>query len=275
LPGAGSPAGKPKEEEMLEAPLLAAFILVAASTGAPPPSVERARLDEAQQAYQRGQERMQSESFEEAARHFRTAIALDPMHWLAHYGLGQAPMALKHYPEAVKAYLSCRDVFVGFASLDAWQQNSLEKNREDEIREVRDTLLAVQQGKIKGSRPGAINASLEVQLQERLRVLEGARMRGKERVVAVPGALMLGLGSAYFRSGQMAEAEAAFLEAVKIDPKLGPAHNNLAVMHMMSGRFEEAEQEVRRAEKAGTPVSDTFKRELARRAKEAEAPKPR
>ena len=262
---------------MLESPLLAFLILVAAPTGtqaptgAKVPSAERARQDEAQQAYEHGQERMQGESFEEAVRYFRTAIALDPMHWLAHYGLGQAQMALKRYPEAVKAYLSCRDVFVSLSSLDADEHNRLERAREDEIRDVKEYLLRAQQGKIKSQS----SFSLEVQLQERLRVLEGARMRGKENVVAVPAGLMLGLGSAYFRSGQMAEAEAAFLEAVKIDPKLGPAHNNLAVMHMMSGRFQEAEQEVRRAEKAGTPVSDAFKRELARRAKEAELPRPR
>jgi Flp pilus assembly protein TadD len=254
---------------MLEAPLLAAFILAAVPAAAQTSSVERHQLDEAQQAYQRGQELMQLESFEEAARHFRKAIVLDPMHWFAHYGLGQAQMALKRYPEAVQAYLSCRDVFVSFASLDATQQNTLEKVREDEIRELKESLLRVQQGKIKTASP----LSLEVQLQERLRVLEGARMRGKEQIVTVPAGLMLGLGSAHFRSGQMAEAQAAFLEAVEIDPKLGPAHNNLAVMYMMSGRFEEAKQEVRRAEKAGTLVADSFKQELERRAREGAKPR--
>lgn len=254
---------------MLEAPLLAAFILAVAPAAAQTSSVERHQLDEAQQAYERGQELMRAESFEEAAIHFRTAIALDPMHWLAHYSLGQTQMALKHYPEAVQAYLACRGVFVNFASLDATQQNTLEKLREDEIRELRDSLLRVQQGKIKTGSP----VSMEVQLQERLRVLEGASLRGKEQIVAVPAGLMLGLGSAYFRSGQMAEAQAAFLEAVKIDPKLGPAHNNLAVMYMMAGRFEEAKQEVRRAEKAGTRVADSFKQELERRAREGAKPR--
>jgi Flp pilus assembly protein TadD len=84
---------------------------------------------------------------------------------------------------------------------------------------------------------------------------------------------MLGLGSAYFRSGQRAEAQAAFLEAVEIDPKLGPAHNNLAVMYMMGGDFAQAKEEVRRAEKAGTRVSDAFKQELERRARESEKPR--
>ena len=111
--------------------------------------------------------------------------------------------------------------------------------------------------------------SLAVQLQDRLRVLEGARMHGKESVVTVPAGLMLGLGSAHFRAGQRAEAQAAFQEAVKIDPKLGPAHNNLAVMHMLNGRFDEAKQEVKLAEKSGTRVPDSLKQEIERRAKEA------
>jgi hypothetical protein len=40
-------------------------------------------------------------------------------------------------------------------------------------------------------------------------------------------------------------------------------------MYMMAGRFEEAREEVRRAEKAGTRVADAFKKELERRARES------
>lgn len=254
---------------MREVALLAAFVLsvvpVAAQTSvmAGVSSFDRQQRDEAQRAYERGQELLQSEAFEEAVVHFRRAITLDPMHWLAHYGLGQAHMALKRYPEAIQAYTSCRDVFVSFAHLDATEQNTMDKVREDEMRAVRDSLLRVQQGKIKTGSP----LNLEVQLQDRLRVLEGSRLRGKENNVVVPAGLMLGLGSAHFRAGQMAEAQAAFLEAVEVDPKLGPAHNNLAVMYMMGGRYDEAKEEVRRAEKAGTPVADAFKQELERRAR--------
>jgi tetratricopeptide (TPR) repeat protein len=250
---------------MVQAPVLVALILAAAP--APTPSVDRAQLEAAQQAYHRGQDLMQGESFEEAAGQFRTAIALDPMHWLAHYGLGQAQMALKNYAGAVQAYRSCRDVFSSFASLDATEHNVLERRREDEIREVKEQLLRVERNAVRNA-SGRPDLSVEVQLQERLRVLEGARMRGKERIVTVPAELMLGLGSAHFRSGQMAEAQAAFLEAVKIDPKLGPAHNNLAVMYMLNGQFDEAKQALARAEKAGTRVPDAFKRELDRRARE-------
>jgi len=254
---------------MLEAPALAAFILAAlpAAPAAQLPRAAKATLDEAQHAYELGLELMQRESFEEAIPHFRTATTLDPMHWLAYYAMGQAQMSLKRYPEAVQAYSSSREAFLRYASLDATQHDAMERAREDEIREVRDQLLRVEQGKVKGvaGRPGG---SQEVQLQDRLRVLEGTRLRGKEGVRTVPAGLMLGLGSAYFRTGQLAEAQASFLEAVKIDPRLGPAHNNLAVVFMMNGRYDEAKEAVKRAEKAGTRVADNFKQELDRRAKE-------
>lgn len=254
---------------MSSLPPVAAFVLAASPVAAQMSGVGSQQHEQAQQAYERGQDLMQRESFEEAAVSFKTAIKLDPMHWLAHYGLGQANMALKRYPEAVQAYLGCREVLVNVAALDAAQQNTLNKLREEEIQEVRETLVRVQQGKIKTGSP----LSLEVQLQDRLRVLEGSRLRGKEQKVGVPGGLMLGLGSAYFRSGRLVEAQAAFLEAVEIDPKLGPAHNNLAVMYMMSGEFAKAKEEVRRAEKAGTRVSDAFKQELERRAREGGKPR--
>lgn len=254
---------------MLEKHLVGALILVAAPAMSQTTTGALVRSEEAQRIYEHGQDLMQREAFEDAAAQFRAAIRLDASHWLAHYGLGQSQMSLKRYPEAVKAYLACRDVFVNFASLDLSQQNTLERAREDEIRQTQDELLQVQQGKVKG---GSTH-SLEVQLQERLRVLEGARMRGKERVVAVPAELMLGLGSAYFRSGQLGEAESSFVEAAKIDPKLGPAHNNLAVMYMMSGRFDDAKNAVKRAEKSGMRVSDAFKQELDRRASTGATPK--
>jgi hypothetical protein len=44
-------------------------------------------------------------------------------------------------------------------------------------------------------------------------------------------------------------------------------------MYMMSGDFAKAKEEVRRAEKAGTRVSDAFKQELERRARESEKPR--
>jgi len=83
--------------------------------------------------------------------------------------------------------------------------------------------------------------------------------------VEAPAEVSLALGSAYFRSGQLEPAEHAYRDAIKASGKMGEAHNNLAVLCMLTGRFEEAEREIKAAEKAGFPVSPRFKDDLKQR----------
>ena len=80
---------------------------------------------------------MQAESFEAAADEFKRAVALDPSFVLAHYSLGQAYMALKRYSNAVLAYERCRDVFQHESGLDEKARAVLERQRDDEISELR------------------------------------------------------------------------------------------------------------------------------------------
>ena len=54
--------------------------------------------------YRAGEELMAGEKFERAAEEFIKAIDEGPLFTLAHYGLGQAYMNLRRYPDAVKAF---------------------------------------------------------------------------------------------------------------------------------------------------------------------------
>jgi tetratricopeptide (TPR) repeat protein len=249
--------------------LLIALLLLASLPASPQAqtAIDDRKRAEAQQAYARGVELMRSESFEEAATAFQGAIRLDPLHTMAYYNLGQSRMALKEYPAAVRAYEGCRQALERISMLSVDEKGEREQAREDEVRELKDSLHRVRSGQLKVSASRILQ--MEVQLEERLRFLEGARMRGNEHLVAVPAELMLALGSAHFRSGQLAAAEQAYTAAVKTDAKLGAAHNNLAVIYMLSGRFAEASQAVTRAEKAGFKVSSAFKSDLEQRARSA------
>jgi tetratricopeptide (TPR) repeat protein len=227
-------------------------------------SFDAQKRREAEQAYRKGEEQMREESYERAIAHFRTAIGLDPTMSIAHYSLGQSWMALRRYPEAVEAYLGCKDSFERVASLSTQDKNAIEKSREDEIRELKDSLLRVQQGKIKGN-----TMSLEVGIEGRLRILEASRMRGHEERVGVPAPLLLALGSAYIRNGQLKEAEASYKEAVETDPKLGAAYSNLAVIYLKTERYAEARDAIRRAEQSGLLVNPALKAEIEQRANSA------
>jgi Flp pilus assembly protein TadD len=77
-----------------------------------------------------------------------------------------------------------------------------------------------------------------------------------------PAWISLALGSAYFRSGSMSDAEREYLAALQADPKLGEAHNNLAVVYMLSGRYPQADAEIKAAEKSGFRVNPQLKEDL-------------
>ena len=55
---------------------------------------------------------------------------------------------------------------------------------------------------------------------------------------------------------------ARYLAAIKADPKLGEAHNNLAVVYMLTQRYAEANAEVKAAEKSGFRVNPQLKDDL-------------
>jgi Flp pilus assembly protein TadD len=243
---------------------LASMVLAVAGLAHAEDSLVVQKRRQAEDAYRQGEELMREESFEQAVAHFRTAIRLDPMMSIAHYSLGQSFMALRRYPQAVEAYLGCKDSFERVASLSTQDKNAIEKAREDEIRELKDSLQRVQAQKIKGN-----TLALEVGIQERLRVLESSRMKGHEARVGVPAEVMLALGSAYIRNGQLREAETSYKEAVGTDPKLGAAHSNLAVIYLKTGRYAEARDAVRRAEQSGLQVNPALKTDIDQRAKAA------
>jgi tetratricopeptide (TPR) repeat protein len=214
--------------------------------------------EEARRHYQAGETLMLEEAFEAAVREFQTAVTLDPDYTLAHYGLGQALMAQRRHAEALDAFTAARDVIIRQSHQDQRDMADVERRRRDEINELEDTLQNVRSGKMKVED----TFRLELPIEERLRVLRDAEQRGVENVVRIPAELSLALGSAHFRMGQIEAAEENYRAAIKARPGLGAAHNNLAVICMMTDRYEEAKREIRAAEETGFIVSPLFKADL-------------
>jgi Flp pilus assembly protein TadD len=72
----------------------------------------------------------------------------------------------------------------------------------------------------------------------------------------------LALGSAYFRTEQWPEAEREYKAAIASDPKSGEAFNNLAVVYLQTGRYKEADESLKSAERAGYKVHPQLKQEV-------------
>jgi Flp pilus assembly protein TadD len=210
--------------------------------------------------YRSGEELMRSEQYEEAVREFGRAVERDPLLLIARYNLGYSLMALKRYAEAAHAYEACVDTVEAINSSSSRERDQLERQRQDEVHNLKEALNAVQSNKIKGAQVGPESLRIE----ERIRVLE--QLSFADRVqTRTPPEVYLGLGSAYFRQSAFPEAERAYLQAVREDKKMGAAHNNLAVLYMLSGRLSQAQEALQSAERAGFRVDPRLKADLTAR----------
>lgn len=236
--------------------VVAMFVLSIASVASGQVADELARR-QALERYRAGQELLTAERYEQAAVEFTAAVELDPLLALAHYGLGQAHMGLKRYASAVQAFTGARGAYERMATLRQSDMMAAQRRLDDEMRELRDSLARVRSNQIKNAGP-----ALEQQLERRLEELETMRKgRGTERFQA-PAEVSLALGSAYYRNNQAPDAEREWRAAVEANPRLGEAHNNLAVIYMMTGRKKEAEDAVKAAERARFRVHPQLKEDI-------------
>jgi tetratricopeptide (TPR) repeat protein len=226
--------------------------------------VDEPTRQEALSHFRAGQELMAGEQFERAAEEFGKAIDLDALLSIAHYQRGQAFMNLHRYANATKSYKDCIEALRALDALRESNRFQADKLRDDEIREMRESIE--QLGQLAAKYPNAGYALKATQAEQHLHDLENRR-GGVGDAFRPPAQVLLALGSAYFRNGEREAAEVQWLAAIDANPKLGEAHNNIAVIYMQTGRFDQAIKELNLAEKAGFKVNPQFKADLKERSK--------
>jgi tetratricopeptide (TPR) repeat protein len=216
---------------------------------------------EALRHYRVGQDAFRNEHLDVAEKEFQAAAKLDPTLELAPYGLGQVYMALKQYRPAIAAYEKCREVIRANAVVVAGDEIVYQRRIDEQIKALEDEQrLYSQPGRTANSPASQQNIRT---IEMRIRAMKDAKHRttggGPE---PTPAWLSLALGSAYFRTDALPDAEREYRAAIEVDPKLGEAHNNLAVVYMMTSRYPQAEAEIAAAEKAGFKVNPQLKEDI-------------
>ena len=246
--------------------LVPAFLLVASVAGAqvqqPPnlrPGEEDPKALQAQKVLKEGQRLMAAEDVEGAAKAFEEAIALDPLLMMAHYGLGTARMARKEYAAAATAFEAARQAFHDRMERDAGLRHRSQANREERMRKLREAIRKMPEASGPGA-GGVVNMQ-RGEWEAELRMLEAAE-RSESGPPAVPAGLSLSLGSAYFRSGRIADAEREYRAALAAQPNLGEAHINLAVVLLMTGKPADAKEEIKLAKKARAKVPPGLEKDI-------------
>ena len=218
---------------------------------------------QAQQKVKDGQLLLATERFAEAAEAFRAAIRLDPGLTMAHYGLGQSQMALKEYPAAVTAFQRARTAFHEWAADTVTRNFENDQRRQDRVRELRDKIRENQQLVFPpGSRQAQVRDMRLQQWEIEVQMLQRPTLGDVQQTPDIPPGILLALGSAHFRSGQLADAEREYRAALEVQPRLGEARNNLAVALLLTGRAAEASEQIKLAEKGGFKVAPGLKEDV-------------
>jgi tetratricopeptide (TPR) repeat protein len=209
--------------------------------------------------FRAGQEFFTAEKFDRAAEEFMNAVKKDPLFTLAHYQAGQSYMNLKRYASAVQAFQRCIESTRELYALSQTNRFAVERRRDDEIREMREAVLAMRAMASRDPR-GGYELRAEA-AEQHLHDLE-SRRTSLDGAYRPPAEALLALGSAHFRSGDAEAAEAEWRAAIEVNPRLGEAHNNLAVIYLQTGRYAQADAEIKAAEKAGFRVNPQLKEDL-------------
>jgi tetratricopeptide (TPR) repeat protein len=132
-----------------------------------------------------------------------------------------------------------------------------EKLLDQELEELRDSLRTIEVGNLK------VNSMTTQKIEERIREVEHERRRGiMGNTYETPAEVSLALGSAYFRNSNLGDAEREYKAAIDVNSKLGEAHNNLAVVYLLTNRASLAVDEIKAAEKAGFRVNPGLKQQV-------------
>jgi Tfp pilus assembly protein PilF len=210
--------------------------------------------------YRLGWESLHAENWLGAMREFQQAIDIDRSFKLAYYGLGRSHMGLRQFKDAARAYETCRDLYQAQAGEKF--KSTLEA---DKIREQDQEALQVAINQLSNKTTQIQSTQTQIrQLRTEQQSLQMKRDQARDISIAsdVPAFVSLALGSAYFRQERMADAEREYRAAIDSDPTAGEAHNNLAVVYMLTGRLDESAKEVTLAERAGFKVNSQFKKDL-------------
>jgi tetratricopeptide (TPR) repeat protein len=211
-----------------------------------------------------GWEYMKAEQFDSAVNAFRSAVEIDPTFEMPWYGLGRAHLALKQFASATSALERCRDLYQQQAGRQFTNQQEAQRFRHDRITEIDEMIRQVQSGPMTLQRQDQLR-----QLQDQKRQLQEIINRGNGVTIAstVPAWVSLSLGSAYFRSGKLQDAEREFKAAAEADRRSGEALSNLAVVYLETDRLPLALGAIEAAKKTGFKVNPELEKAIRSKVK--------
>lgn len=262
---------------------VSALVLAAAAFAADgrcadcPREASDAASQEGQRRLQAAQELAARGQAAEAESALREAVRLDPASPVPPYALGLALLERRAFVDAVAAFTQSREAFRCLQSDDPEALKRFVARLDEQLQQLRRTRAEYERNRLQrtivkdqernNEAPAPLGQSAMVVQALEARIGELQRLR--QHPTREPAALALAIGNAQFNAGALEDAEREFRTAVVREPGNGDAHNNLAVTLTLLGRLDEAERELRAAEKAGVTPSPRIREEIEKRRRAA------
>jgi Tfp pilus assembly protein PilF len=203
---------------------------------------------------------------------FTSALWIDPELPTAHYGLGQAQMGQQQFAAAAESFGNCRNALRRLLAHGQTVAVHTALARAHRLKALEDYVVFLQRQTTTAFIGGQdANFTAVTRLEKVISQLQRDHA-SPSSLAKVPPIVSFLLGSAQLQAGQLQEAEASLLEVVGARKDFGPAHNNLAVIYLKTGRLPEARTEVESAEECGFTVHPQLKKDLERAVAAAESP---
>ena len=256
--------------------ILGSVLLAATAFAAGTSEANERALRQAMGYSQRGMRALEKGNGTRAAEDFKRALEQVPELPDAHAGLGHVAMQQRRFEDALVAYRRAQEAYRRFATDKVGLAQDRYARTRDRLQYVEDQKNAIEQEQRRAQvRGGSITggaAPSEGRLQ-RQRVeyeQEIARLEAQTQTVPAletdasepPAAYYFYEANALFNLKRNDEAIAAWKHAVERDPEYGVAYNNLAVVYWMTGRLEDAQASLARADRLGFKVNPSFRADL-------------
>ena len=252
---------------------VAAILLIATVTFAASDTQER-ELRRAIAEADRGMSALEKGNVKKARESFERALVAVPDFPQGHVGLGQLAMREKRFDEALKEFRAAESGYKEMSSLTIQLEAARYARSRDELQQLRiqlsqlDSRMMKSQSQIaSGSGSGLTEGQIErerSQIRSRIQALEGMQPPDSSEIREAPAEVLFFEGNALFNLKRLPEAITVWEAAIQRDAKQPLVANNLAVAYWMTGRLDDAQRAMERAESLGFKVNPNFRADLER-----------
>ncbi len=210
----------------------------------------------------KGAKALRTGDLEAASQRFEQALGLVRDLPDAHVGLGNIAMRRQHFEEALRHYEAARAGIVELAQKIKAREFENQRTQLVEAQMLQDQIGFVNSPIVRMSPGRKQMLTLNLETKSAAARQESTKTPDAKSDVRIPPELFFLIGNANARLGRLEEARLNWETCTGLDPDFAPVHNNLAVLYYRTGRLDDAQEHLVRAEQLGVAVNEQFKRDL-------------